>query len=67
MRSHIEILKSIAVTKQGQAAAAWRDIRGATFVKDFPADGMKGLLANYEAARAAEMDAINAWKAALSA
>lgn len=67
MTTDLNILEAAAIRTQGQAAAAWRDIQSATFAKGFPAAGMKALLANYEAARAAEMSAINAWKAALAA
>lgn len=57
--------EAAAIRTQAQATAAWKDIQSATFAKDFPAAGMKALLANYEAARADEMEAVNAWKASL--
>ena len=66
MRSQTEILESIAVTTQGQAAAAWRDIQMARGAKDFPASAMKGLLSNYAASRAAEMGALKAWQDAIA-
>lgn len=67
MRSQIEILESIAVTTQGQSAAAWRDIQQARAVTNFPVDAMRGLLSNYAASRAAEMDALKAWQDAIAA
>jgi len=66
MRSQTEILESVAVTAQSQAAAAWRDIQMARGVKDFPAQAMKGLLSNYAASRAAEMNALKAWQDAVA-
>lgn len=67
MTTDLNILEAAAVRTQGYAAAAWRDIQMARGTKGFPVEGMKGLLSNYAASRAAEIDAVKAWQDALSA